>query len=171
MDITRTQHQAISRVMERILDPTVAALLVGKTSRAAELGIRLILGADSQLGAVGRFLPSAALVSVLGNLIDNAMDSLNQSGRQPKEVTVSIQEAEKGLFLCVEDTGLGIDPAVLPHIFEEGFSTKGEDRGTGLSLVKEVVDTYHGQIRVESEREVGAVFYVSFHQSQEEGSP
>ena len=83
----------------------------------------------------------------------------------------SIQEAEKGLFLCVEDTGLGIDPAVLPHIFEEGFSTKGEDRGTGLSLVKEVVDTYHGQIRVESEREVGAVFYVSFHQSQEEGSP
>ena len=167
MEITRTQQQAVSRVMDRIKDPTVAALLVGKTSRAAELGIRLILGADSQLSAAGRSLPSAALVSVLGNLIANAIDSLNQSGRQPKEITVSIQETEKGLFLCVEDTGLGIDPAVRPHIFEKGFSTKGEDRGTGLSLVKEVVDTYHGQIRVESERAVGAVFYVSFYQPLE----
>ena len=165
MEITRTQQQAVSRVMERIEDPTAAALLVGKTSRAAELGIRLILEPDSYLSGSCRFLPSAALVSILGNLITNAIDSLNQSGRQPKEITVSIRETAEGLFLCVEDTGLGIDATVLPHIFETGFSTKGEDRGTGLTLVKEVVDTYHGKIRVESEREVGAVFYVSFHQS------
>ena len=50
----------------------------------------------------------------------------------------------------------------MPHIFEKGFSTKGEERGTGLSLVKELTDSYHGQIRVETELDVGAVFYVTF---------
>ena len=56
----------------------------------------------------------------------------------------------------------------MPHIFETGFSTKGESRGTGLSLVKELTDTYHGQIRVETELDVGAVFYVTFRKDQGE---
>ena len=170
MDITHTQHQAVSRVMDRIGDPTTAALLVGKTSRAAELGIRLILEPGSTLSADCRFLPSAVLVTILGNLLDNAIESLNLSGCPLKEVTVTIREDQEGLFLCVEDTGPGISSTVMPHIFENGFSTKGEERGTGLSLVKELTDSYHGQIRVETELDVGAVFYVTFHGDQgEEG--
>ena len=172
MDITKTQQEAVSRIMDRIEDPTAAALLIGKTSRAAELGIRLILHPKSTLSNAGRFLPSAACVTILGNLITNAIDSLNQSGCQPKEITVTVREDEKGLFLCVEDTGPGIDDKVMPHIFTPGFSTKGENRGTGLSLVKEITDTYGGQIRVESERNVGAIFFVTFHHSnREEGRP
>ena len=162
MDLTHTQQQAVSRVMDRIGDPTAAALLVGKTSRAAEAGARLILEPGSTLSGEGRFLPGAALVTILGNLIDNAIDSLSASGAPLREITVTIREDEAGLFLCVEDTGPGIPPAVLPHIFEKGFSTKGTDRGTGLSLVRELTETYHGRIRVESETNVGAVFYVSF---------
>ena len=172
MDITHTQQQAVSRVMDRIQDPTTAALLVGKTSRAAELGIRLILEPGSTLSGECRFLPSAVLVAILGNLVDNAIESLNLSGCALKEITVTIREDENGLLLCVEDTGPGISSTVLPHIFEKGFSTKGEERGTGLSLVKELVDTYHGQIRVENEVDVGAVFYVSFSRDAgEEGQP
>lgn len=170
MEITHTQHQAVSRVMDRIGDPTTAALLVGKTSRAAELGIRLILEPGSALSADCRFLPSAVLVTILGNLLDNAIESLNLSGCPLKEITVTIREDQEGLFLCVEDTGPGISSTVMPHIFETGFSTKGEERGTGLSLVKELTDSYHGQIRVETELDVGAVFYVTFHGDQgEEG--
>ena len=170
MEITHTQHQAVSRVMDRIGDPTTAALLVGKTSRAAELGIRLILEPGSALSADCRFLPSAVLVTILGNLLDNAIESLNLSGCPLKEITVTIREDQEGLFLCVEDTGPGIDDKVMPHIFTPGFSTKGENRGTGLSLVKEITDTYGGQIRVESERNVGAIFFVTFHGDQgEEG--
>ncbi len=168
MDITHTQHQAVSRVMDRIGDPTTAALLVGKTSRAAELGIRMILEPGSSLSADSRFLPSAVLVTILGNLLDNAIESLNLSGCSLKEITVTIREDQEGLFLCVEDTGPGISSTVMPHIFETGFSTKGESRGTGLSLVKELTDTYHGQIRVETELDVGAVFYVTFRKDQGE---
>ena len=76
------------------------------------------------------------------------------------------------MTFSVEDTGPGISSTVMPHIFETGFSTKGEDRGTGLSLVKELADSYHGQIRVENEVDVGAVFYVSFSRDAgEEGQP
>ena len=163
MDITHTQQQAVSRVMDRIGDPTTAALLVGKTSRAAELGIRMILEPGSALSADCRFLPSAVLVTILGNLLDNAIESLNLSGASLKEITVTIREDEAGLFLCVEDTGPGISSTVMPHIFEKGFSTKGEDRGMGLSLVRELTDTYHGQLRVENEVDVGASFFVTFH--------
>ena len=164
MDITKTQQQAVSRIMNQIEHPMAAALLVGQTSRAAELGIRLVLDPDSHLSREERFLPAAAFVSILGNLITNAMDSLNRSTRREKEITVSIREGDEGLLLCVEDTGPGVDPAVLPRIFESGVSTKGVHRGTGLVTVKELTDLYHGQIRVESQRGVGAVFYVTFHQ-------
>ena len=168
MEITKTQQQAVSRVMNQIENPMAAALLVGQTSRAAELGIRLVLDPGSHLSRKDQFLPSAAFVSILGNLITNAMDSLNHAARRDKEITVSIRESEEGLLLCVEDTGPGVDPAVLPHMFENGVSTKGEQRGTGLSIVKELTDLYHGQIRVESHRGVGAAFYVTFHQAMEE---
>ena len=168
MTVTQVQRKAVSRIMEQIADPTAAALLVGKTGRASELGVQLTLDPDSRLSGESRFLPGSAFVTILGNLIDNALDSLNRTGRAEKEITVSIREEAEGLLLCVEDTGPGIDPVALPHIFEQGFSTKGESRGTGLPLVRELVDLYHGQLRVESERDVGAVFYVSFQGEKEE---
>ena len=164
MDITKTQHQAVSRVMDQIEDPMAAALLVGQSSRASELGISLVLEADSRLSARERFLPSAAFVSILGNLITNAMESLNNATRRSKEILVSIREDRESLLLCVEDTGPGIAPSALPHIFEQGFSTKGRRRGTGLATVRELTEMYHGQIRVESQQGEGAVFYVTFRQ-------
>ena len=168
MEVTQVQQKAMSRIINLISDPTAAALLVGKTSRAAELGIRLTLDPKSRFSGNDKFLPSAAFVTILGNLINNALDSLNRMGHSPKEITVSIREEEHDLLLCVEDTGPGIDQMILPHIFEQGFSTKGAERGTGLPLVRELVEIYHGEIRVESGRGVGAVFYVSFHEDREE---
>lgn len=168
MDITHTQKLSVSRVMDRIEDSTVAALLVGKTSRATECGIHLTIRQDSTLKKENPFLPSAALVSILGNLIDNAIDSLNLSVAEVKDITITIRQSENGLFLCVEDSGLGITKENLEHIFTYGFSTKGEGRGTGLATVKETVESYHGQIRVETEPQNGTVFYVSFHQSDKE---
>ncbi len=66
-------------------------------------------------------------------------------------MTVSIREGEHGMLISVDDSGAGIAADKLDRIFERGFSTKGEGRGTGLSLVKETVDAFHGTIRVESE--------------------
>lgn len=162
MDTTQIHREAVSRIMNQLHEPSVAALLVGKTSRANELGIRLTLDRDSCLREESDWLPPDAYVTILGNLIENAIEVLNQSRSATKEIFVSIRENPDNLLLCVEDTGPGI-PAVLRRtMFQRGISTKGRHRGTGLSLVREVVDAYHGEIRVESESGVGTSFFVSF---------
>ena len=162
MDTTRTQREAVSRIMSQIRQPSVAALLVGKTSRANELGIRLRLDREGALSEESPWLPPEAYVTILGNLIENAIEGLNRSRCATKEISVSIREGDDSLLLCVEDTGPGIPAELRETLFQRGVSTKGRSRGTGLSLVHEVVEAYHGEIRVESESGVGTSFFLSF---------
>ncbi len=161
-DVTKIQQRAVGAIMNSIEPAAVAALLVGKTSRCAELGIRLVLDPDSALQEDANIIPSDACVTVLGNLIENAIDALNTSVSDVKEITVSLQEEDSGLLICVEDTGPGMEPEVVKNIFQWGFSTKSRDRGTGLSLVREVVEAYQGEIRVESHVGLGTRFYLTF---------
>ncbi|MEQ2455493.1 sensor histidine kinase [Flavonifractor hominis] len=162
MDTTRIQQEAVGRIMNQIKEPSVAALLVGKTSRANELGVRLTLDRESALSEGADWLPADAYVTILGNLIENAIEELSRSPRSNKEVTVSIREDGENLLLCVEDTGPGISGDLKGQLFQRGASTKGKGRGTGLSLVQEIVEAYHGEIRVESESGVGTSFFISF---------
>ena len=76
-----------------------------------------------------------------------------------------IREGEHGMLISVDDSGAGIAADKLDRIFERGFSTKGEGRGTGLSLVKETVDAFHGTIRVESEPGIGSSFIITVAES------
>ena len=162
MDTTQIHREAVNRIMNQLHEPSVAALLVGKTSRANELGIRLTLDRESGLSEDSDWLPPDAYVTILGNLIENAIEVLNQSRSATKEIFVSIRENPDSLLLCVEDTGPGIPTVLRNTMFQRGASTKGRHRGTGLSLVQEVVEAYHGDIRVESESGVGTSFFISF---------
>ena len=165
MDTSRIQQEAVGRIARCIKEPSVAALLVGKASHCAELGIRFTLDGTSRFTAAT--LPPEACVTLLGNLIENAADCLNQSPRSAKEITVAVREEEDGLWLCVEDTGPGIAPDLRGKLFQPGVSTKGSGRGTGLSLVREVVEAYRGEIRVESEPGMGTSFFLSFRRGTE----
>jgi CitB family two-component system sensor histidine kinase MalK/two-component system sensor histidine kinase DctS len=169
MDVTSIQRKAVGAIMNSLEDPSVAALLVGKTSHCAELGIRLSLGAKSSLKSDERILPTDACVTILGNLIENAIDALNQCVPGLKEITVSIHENEDSLLICVEDTGPGMEPEIVENIFNQGFSTKSGERGTGLTLVNAVVTAYQGEVRVESELGVGTTFLLTFHRSARKG--
>ena len=139
-------------------------MLIGKAYRAAELGITFTLDPASALQGSGQFLPLSGLITVLGNLIENAFDALQGAPSDvPSEVTVSIREGARGLLLSVDDTGPGMTQEGQQHIFARGFSTKGEGRGTGLSLVKDTLDAYNGTIRVESEPGVGTSFIITLN--------
>lgn len=162
--ITETRSHSIGYIGDRIKDPSVAALLIGKAYRAAELGITFTLDPASTLQGSGQFLPLSGLITVLGNLIENAFDALQGAPSDaPSEVTVSIREGYRDLLLSVDDTGPGMTQEVQQHIFERGFSTKGEGRGRGLSLVKDTLDAYNGTIRVESESGVGTSFIITLN--------
>ena len=163
LQLTQTRALSTRQISACIAEPSVAALLIGKSCRAAELGVRLTLDPASHLDADPRCLPAPAMITVLGNLIENAFDAFAQTpGRALHEVSVSVREGEQGLILSVDDNACGMSDEVRRHLFERGATSKGEGHGTGLYLVKQIVDAYHGDIRVESTRGVGSSFVITF---------
>lgn len=162
MDVSSIHQRSVSVISGSIKNPSVAALLVGKTSRCAELGIQLILRPDSHLPADETILPAEAYVTILGNLIENSVDAMNHPSNGLKQIFVSLMEDENTLLICVEDTGPGMPPEVAKDIFQKGFTTKGPGRGTGLVNVRQVADAYQAEIRVESEPGIGTSFFFTF---------
>ena len=147
--------------MKNIEDPSVAALLIGKYARAAELDIKFSLKNGSRLSRSDISLPSNDLVTIIGNLLDNAMDSMNATDSAVKELSVGIFTQPHAMLISTDDTGSGITEENLRHIFENGYSTKGENRGTGLYVVNNLIKKYGGEITVDSEPDVGTSFTVT----------
>ena len=169
LQITQTRALSVARISQSIAEPSVAALLIGKSCRAAELGVRMTLDPESKLSADSRFLSPSSLITILGNLIENAFDSFRKAPADTlHEIDVSLREGDQGLILSVDDNACGIPEEMLEHIFERGKTTKGIGHGTGLFLVKQIVDANGGEIRVESTPGVGSSFIITFRADQAE---
>ena len=163
-NITIVQRATISKIMNAVNEPAVAALLIGKTARAAELNVKFVFREGSYYSKTDMQLPSELLVTVIGNLIENAFEAMNECEdyNQQNELIFGIYSKPKAVLITVDDTGTGIAPEHLEHIFENGFSTKGSGRGTGLYQVKQMVERANGSIVVESQEGIGTSFSVSF---------
>ena len=163
LQLTQARALSTGKIAECIAEPSVAALLIGKSCRAAELGVRMTLDPESHLSAEPACLPASALITVLGNLIENAFDAFRRMpAASGYEVDVSVRESGDGLLMSVDDNGPGMPPELAEHVFERGITTKGEGHGTGLYLVHSIVEAYHGEVRVESAQGVGTSFIISF---------
>lgn len=129
-------------------EPVVAALLLGKSAQAHERGVRL----DVDPASVVTGLPVGAhdAVTVLGNLLDNAIDAAQ--GTPDATVAVHLHASELHLDVVVEDSGPGIPREARERVFERGWSTKvveqAHGRGLGLALVGQVVRRHGGTVRV-----------------------
>ncbi|QIG41037.1 GHKL domain-containing protein [Microbacterium sp. 4R-513] len=153
--LTETSRQSQTLVDQvtarRDGDPTVGALILGKASQARERGIDWIVDIDP--AAPRSTLAPVDAVSVVGNLIDNALDAA-ASGVEPRWVRVELAPAAGGaLSIVVSDSGAGIPPELADRVWEHGFSTKPADaagRGVGLALVKSIVEGAGGTIEVEA---------------------
>ena len=168
-NISIVQRETISKIMSVVDEPSIAALLIGKSARASELNVKFILNDESHYSKTDLLLPSELMVTVIGNLIDNAFEAINiKNIQRQKELRFGIYSRENALLITVEDTGIGISKDNLEHIYDNGFSTKGEGRGTGLYQVKEMVEAIGGKITVESQENVGTSFTVIFQNKSEE---
>lgn len=168
-NVTMVQRASISQIMNAVEDPTVAALLIGKTARASELNVKFVLREGSNYDASDLPLPSDLLVTVIGNLIENAFEAMNENAdyEAPKELLFGIYSEPGAVLITADDTGCGISQEDLAHIFENGYSTKGTGRGTGLYQVKTMVDSFGGKMSVLSQIGVGTSFSVSFTAASE----
>lgn len=168
-NITMVQRSTISRIMNAVDAPAIAALLIGKTARASELNIKFVLREGCCYSQSDMNLPSEVLVTIIGNLIDNAFESMNENNDYSvqKELLFGIYSKPGAVLITTDDTGSGISGENMEHIFENGYSTKGEGRGTGLYQVKSMIDALGGKITAESQVGVGTSFSVSFMEDKE----
>lgn len=161
-NISIIQRETISKVMKTIENPSFAALIVGKIARASECNVKFVLSDGSCFKNDDITVPSEALVTITGNLIDNALDSMNiDTSKTEKEVEVGVYTRPEELLIIVRDTGTGIPDEIKDKIFENGFSTKGEGRGIGLYHTKQLIESLGGKITVESQVGIGTSFMVN----------
>ncbi len=154
-------QQLTDRVVGAVGDPVLAALLLGKTAQAAERGITLTIEGD--LPGAGEELPARDLVTVVGNLVDNAMDAV--TGRDQRRVAVRFEGDDDEVRVIVGDSGAGLTTEQAQHAQEAGWSTKAATddggRGIGLALVGRVAHRYSGEVAIGDSTLGGAEFTVA----------
>jgi two-component system CitB family sensor kinase len=157
--LSRRRARISDAVLARVADPAVAALLIAKTSLAAERGVDLRVEEGSHLP---RLDPESStdVGTVLGNLVDNAVDASVSVGGT--SVDVDLRLDDDVVHLSVADTGPGVPPELVGQIFRRGWSSKAataEGRGVGLALVQVVCERRGGAVTVHPGTDgTGAVF-------------
>lgn len=165
-------HRATAeQVTEKIEDPLLAALLVGKATVAAERGVALWVSDRTRLP--DRLVDPRGLVTVVGNLVDNALDAV--AGTPHARVEVELRAEGRTAVLTVRDTGPGIPPEQRELVFTEGWSTKKPPahgkRGIGLSLVRRLAERHGGSATVGEAEGGGAQFTVVLPEALAEPEP
>jgi sensor histidine kinase regulating citrate/malate metabolism len=155
--LTRRRAEVDSAVAARIEDPPLAALLVAKSSLAAESRVQLEISPATRCPRLAAEL-STDVATVVGNLVDNALDAVANLANA--SITVEITADETDVRVTVADSGPGVSPDTAERIFERGFSTKSAavvgGRGIGLSLVRRICEQRGGAVGVQYAD--GAVF-------------
>lgn len=154
------QYQAeVGTVVRKIKDPVLAGFLLGKMSRARELGTDFQLSGESMLPEPAEPLLVHDLITIMGNLIDNALDAVGNAA--VKEIYLHIAVSSGWLVLEVSDSGVGLSAEQEQLIFTKGFSSKGVNRGLGLYLTKRCLERLQGTIDIQSGPTPGATFIVT----------
>ncbi|MGW6198022.1 ATP-binding protein [Kribbella sp. NPDC055110] len=149
-------------VTRRVHDTTVAALLMAKSSLAAERRVELRVSERTTLLRLDPAL-SADIATVLGNLVDNAVDAAAQSGTplSPAWVEVELRQDATSVEIVVRDSGPGVAPELAQEVFAHGFTTKAAaegERGIGLAMTRLICRRRGGEVAVTNLTEGGAAF-------------
>ncbi|PVE04286.1 sensor histidine kinase [Streptomyces scopuliridis] len=165
-------HRATAeQITERIHDPLPAALLVGKATVAAERGVSLRLSTGTLLP--DRLIDPQGLVTVVGNLVDNALDAA--AGSEDPRIEVELRAEGRTVVLVISDSGPGVPADQRELVFSEGWSTKEPPahgkRGLGLALVRRLAERQGGSARVGAAAHGGAEFTVVLPEALTEAEP
>jgi sensor histidine kinase regulating citrate/malate metabolism len=162
--IGQVQGMTVSTVAKNIGNRVLAALILGKVNRCHELGIRMTVQPGSLIPRHSLFLSTQSLITVVGNLVENAIEAINGRADPESEgsITLLVYENSQSLLITLDDTGVGLDPEEAAGIHKDGFTTKGPGRGTGLGLVRGLVQSSSGELSVESEKGVGTSMMLTF---------
>ncbi|WIV13390.1 sensor histidine kinase [Proteiniborus sp. MB09-C3] len=148
-DLTEQRHEILGTLTYKIKDVHIAGILLSKYNKAVEAKIEMIIDSNSSLTALPEEINVDEVCSILGNLIDNAIDELVKvkSGK----LLIKINSNTNALKIMVKDNGPGISEDIRDKIYRRGYTTKSGCRGFGLSIVKKIVDGAGGTIELKSD--------------------
>ncbi|MEA4902216.1 DcuS/MalK family sensor histidine kinase [Desulfitobacterium sp.] len=166
-EIANRYQAEVGLTVRNIKEPVLAGFILGKLSYAREMGCELELAEEC-------FIPQPAdpeivhdLVAIIGNLIDNALEAVAQG--ENKRVALNLVYEEGELLIEVTDHGPGIPEEIREQIFMKGYSTKANNRGFGLFLVKRRLEQRKGQMEVYTKEGQGTIFRVYLPFEAKEG--
>jgi two-component system sensor histidine kinase DcuS len=166
---TASHYQTdIGAIQRQIRSPVVAGFLLGKIGRARDAGHSLTLAEESRVPDNPNEQQVATLVTVLGNLIENALDAM--ADQAEGEIGLLLHYQNGWLNCEVSDDGPGIGPRHIESIFNKGYSTKGHNRGVGLFLARQQLESLGGTLSVESEPGVFTQFFAQIPWNSERSS-
>jgi two-component system, CitB family, sensor kinase len=153
----------ISFLMKEIPDPILAGFILGKVSLSSELKINFTIDRESSFKDVPVEISRDTLVTIIGNLVNNAFEAVRENEKVEKRVALFLTDLGKDLIIEIEDNGKGIDTSLSEQIFQNGFSTKNgqSNAGIGLSLVKEAIRGLGGDITFSTNEGEGTIFTVA----------
>lgn len=163
-NISSEQTEVISPVLRKIQNRNLGALILGKLSHCRELDINFKLSESSSVPIISSFLTGNSFVTLVGNLLENAIEAVNAKEKDDgeREVSLLVREDDRSLIITVDDTGVGMTPEELERLKKGGYSSKGRNRGTGMRLINSVLSSNNGEIQVDSEKGVGTSITVCF---------
>ncbi|UTR10366.1 sensor histidine kinase [Evansella sp. LMS18] len=166
---SKKQQEWIHFLINSVKDSYVSAVLLGKLNRAHELGIKMTIHSDSELLTPLTERQREGLVTILGNLLENAYDAVRES-ENDQHVSIFFTDIGHEILFEIEDSGPGITDEDADRIFQKGFTTKkGSHRGFGLALVQQLLKELNGSLTLETSESGGACFIVTIPKADEEG--
>ena len=141
---------AVSKVM-KTANPAVNALLQVKVAACEKAGVPVEVSITSKWETLENTIPDWEMCKVLSNLIDNAIDAMENVPAESRRLAISLGENVKQYTFRVENTGERIPENIREHIFIPGFTTKGDGHGMGLHIVRKTLQDREGEISVTSD--------------------
>ncbi|UOQ45963.1 DcuS/MalK family sensor histidine kinase [Halobacillus salinarum] len=153
------QSHEVGSLTRYLKDPAFAGFILGKISFARESHVELDIQCDTIIPQPADPDITHELITILGNLIDNAIDSV--AVPDEKVIHLQLSYIDKLLSIEISDQGKGIPEKIQNQIFEKGMTTKeGEGRGFGLYLARNSAEKLGGSIEVLSSKDHGTRFTV-----------
>jgi two-component system, CitB family, sensor histidine kinase MalK len=152
------RNQEFGNITEHIKDPALAGFIMGKLSYAREENVDLSIESDTIIPEPASNKTTHDLITILGNLIDNAIEAMKDT--EDKTLEVNFTYEDTWLTIEVFDSGPGIPLDLQKRIFEKGYSSKGENRGYGLYLVAKSIQDLDGELTIDSKLQLGTNFHI-----------
>ena len=158
VDSGSAKQEVVDWLHQRIEDPTVCGLLIGKVSHMRELGIDFNITPDTALTSLPANMTSGDIALIIGNFLQNAIDAIAES--PDKRIEISIIQLVNKLEIRVQNSGQQISEDVAMQIYKRGFTTKQGNSGLGLALILEKLKLVSGEIFHRNLPEGGVEFTV-----------